>query len=314
MDTIYENRVFIPKVREVVEILTEFLEARENQLEKNYSYCGGDSGEKYYYYRNFFFGDPPIFPRKEKVCFCGDIMVENCYITRTSSPRDNIIILCKKCVKKFIPEIEDRICDICRNEHSNRKDNYCNICRYYLKNTPIKFDVPYNENEEAVKIGSIWSFSMECWTADNPRTLKQVKENWIIRNHIPSYILSELIDSKPKVITFFDVPQDEESKAMALGAKWHKRRRKWYSENDSICSDMKEIWSLDGDGSLQPDQNKRAKNNDDPDFIVFFKVPIEDIDEVTKLGAKWSKHKKLFYVDNGVDFMEMIKRWEMEIP
>ena len=87
-----------------------------------WSYCGGDTGCHYKYWKLCCPNQET--PEKTKWCVCGHPIVENCYITDGPT----ILILGNCCIKKFIPK-SSRTCEICKEPHKNRKDNLCNKCR-----------------------------------------------------------------------------------------------------------------------------------------------------------------------------------------
>tara|TARA_R110000772_G_C13033428_1_gene412014 strand:- start:70 stop:501 length:432 start_codon:yes stop_codon:yes gene_type:complete len=102
---------------------------------EGYIYIGGEhndvSPEHYRYWitccRDNFQGMSSLCtpPHKEE-CECGEPIVFNCWIFNEKTGRRRVIG--SKCINKFCES--RRTCADCGIEHKNRKNNYCNDCRY----------------------------------------------------------------------------------------------------------------------------------------------------------------------------------------
>lgn len=65
-------------------------------------------------------------PEYKDKCICGVGIKENCYITDGS----RVLTVGSCCISNFLPkEVQNRTCNICRQPHQNRKNNFCNLCR-----------------------------------------------------------------------------------------------------------------------------------------------------------------------------------------
>ena len=67
------------------------------------------------------------FPKDYNICLCNTNIIKNYYVT--NNKHDQIFILGKCCIKKFINTGTSLLCEICNEPHKNRKNNRCNICR-----------------------------------------------------------------------------------------------------------------------------------------------------------------------------------------
>ena len=113
-----------------IEGLKKYNLTKEDIENSNYKFIGGDNevyskrGEKILGKEKF----QEILentPKKDK-CICNHSIKVNCYIQSNSC---NILVLGFCCIKKFIPNGLNKICENCGEKHNNRKDNKCNICR-----------------------------------------------------------------------------------------------------------------------------------------------------------------------------------------
>jgi hypothetical protein len=92
-------------------------------------YCGGDSGKhlSYWLLRNAtkraLKKKEWSMPPHEDHCACGHFIEKNCYI----SNKKQILVIGNCCIKKFL-KAKERTCELCGNEHKNRRWNLCNNC------------------------------------------------------------------------------------------------------------------------------------------------------------------------------------------
>jgi len=96
---------------------------------KLYFYAGGDTGKHKEYFLTKMGGIGK--PGEAQRCVCGQIIVENCYVTRTA--KDIIVIMGNCCIKRYIPTGMSKTCEICAKPHKNRKDDICKKCRKEIK-------------------------------------------------------------------------------------------------------------------------------------------------------------------------------------
>ena len=98
--------------------------------DSGWKYCGGDeqAGSSHLNYFKTIFGDKPenIYGDLPLACECGIKITRHFFIC--SRNEDEMICLGSECIKRFIDN-KGRTCDLCKQPHRNRKDNYCNKCR-----------------------------------------------------------------------------------------------------------------------------------------------------------------------------------------
>ena len=95
----------------------------EEEVKKNWKYCGGDRGRHYNYFKLSCPNDDE--PEHTNECVCKHYIEENCYITNG----EEILVLGNCCIKKFLPK-SGRTCELCDEPHKNRIVNRCNDCRF----------------------------------------------------------------------------------------------------------------------------------------------------------------------------------------
>lgn len=94
----------------------------EEEVKKNWRYCGGNQGSHYNYFKLSCPNDDLPAPIYE--CVCKHFIKENCYITNG----EEILVLGNCCIKRFLSK-SGRTCEECDEPHQNRKVNRCNDCR-----------------------------------------------------------------------------------------------------------------------------------------------------------------------------------------
>jgi hypothetical protein len=105
------------------EILTEALSGAND-----WEFVGGDIRPNHINRWNLKFPNQEM-PGQVLECECSHPIKENCYIY--SKQLDEIKIIGNCCVKRFLPNKEDRElkCELCKIPHRNRKVNRCNNCK-----------------------------------------------------------------------------------------------------------------------------------------------------------------------------------------
>ncbi|MEL4287117.1 zincin-like metallopeptidase domain-containing protein [Shewanella xiamenensis] len=107
---------------------------------------------------------------------------------------------------------------------------------------------------------------------------------------------SQSMDKKTEKV-FIDVPFKEKDEAKAAGARWDRSAGYW-SIDKSELPKLNDKW---------PVVQVEAK----PETKLFIAVPYSEKDEAKRIGAKWDKQKKSWYVDPGTD-KQLIGKWLVE--
>lgn len=99
-----------------------------NVVVSEYKYCGGDyeNHKNYWELVKSSMPDDTPDPLHEDNCVCGQAIVRNAYIKNDDH---HVIVVGSCCIKQFMPNGLHRTCEVCGEEHRNRKVNRCNECR-----------------------------------------------------------------------------------------------------------------------------------------------------------------------------------------
>jgi hypothetical protein len=100
----------------------------KEDFESNYYYVGGDRPHRYRYWKLRYIEKqiPPMM----QWCECGKNIKEQCYMTCDGV---TFLVLGNCCIKRYSGEGKGgRTCEICKEPHKNRINNYCNSCRKKL--------------------------------------------------------------------------------------------------------------------------------------------------------------------------------------
>lgn len=107
---------------------------------KDFYYAGGTNKSRNDYFTKRFIGLEGHEPEHKDRCECTHPIKQNCYIEympnkqRCNPPQLFVVGNC--CIKRFLPlDNRGKTCDNCFEPHKNRKDNLCNDCREYKKNS-----------------------------------------------------------------------------------------------------------------------------------------------------------------------------------
>lgn len=96
---------------------------------KLFFYAGGDTKRHLEYFLSKMGGISQ--PDKAQNCACGQVIVENCYVTRKA--KDIVVVMGNCCIKRYVPTGMSKTCEICNKPHKNRKDDICKKCRKEIK-------------------------------------------------------------------------------------------------------------------------------------------------------------------------------------
>lgn len=96
----------------------------EKDLETNWTYIGGETGQHLQYFKKHY----PLceLPEHQTHCICGHRIRHNCFI---SNNEGLVLAVGGSCVNRFCKVKKKKQCIDCGAEHRNRKDNVCKICR-----------------------------------------------------------------------------------------------------------------------------------------------------------------------------------------
>lgn len=175
----------------------------------------------------------------------------------------------------------------------------------------IKLSVPYDEKDEAKKLGAKWSAKQETWYVLDGADL-QPFYNWLPKEKKVELIMASR--------DYLNVPREEKDEAKALGAKWDRFQKSWYVEKGTDLEPFakwtgqtpkeEQAVSQTAEQSKQEHTEKQEvtaapKLAEDKTFLA---VPFDEKNAAKKLGAKWDKDNKSWYVEKGAD-LNQFKDW-----
>jgi len=107
-------------------------------------------------------------------------------------------------------------------------------------------------------------------------------------------------NEKPKKV-YLDVPYHEKEQVKETGAKWDKKEKSWYVMSDQL--DVVHNKWIRKDQPEQAQEQVKDAIQDQAKSVekTFLTVDYKDKNEVKKLGAKWDKKEKTWYVPAGQD-------------
>ncbi len=183
----------------------------------------------------------------------------------------------------------------------------------------IKLSVPYDEKDEAKKLGAKWSAKQETWYVLDGTDL-QPFYNWLPKEKKVELIMASR--------DYLNVPREEKDEAKALGAKWDRFQKSWYVEKGTDLEPFakwtgqtpKEEQAV-SQTAEQPKQEQTAEQTQEhtekqevtaapklAEDKTFLAVPFDEKNAAKKLGAKWDKDNKSWYVEKGAD-LNQFKDW-----
>ncbi|KAF1028145.1 MAG: DNA primase TraC [Acinetobacter bereziniae] len=173
----------------------------------------------------------------------------------------------------------------------------------------IGIALPFNSNGGHVVVSQsakeVGKFQVTVIGADNQplsdfgqQTKEEALETFF--NNVDFTETYNRFNEKPKKV-YLDVPYHEKEQVKETGAKWDKKEKAWYVMSDQldivhnkwIRKDQPEQAQEQVKDAVQ-DQSKSAEK-------IFLTVDYKDKNEVKKLGAKWDKNEKSWYVPAGQD-------------
>lgn len=182
----------------------------------------------------------------------------------------------------------------------------------------IKLSVPYDEKDEAKKLGAKWSSKQETWYVLDGADL-QPFYNWLPKEKKVELIMASR--------DYLDVPREEKDEAKALGAKWDKYQKAWYVEKGTDLEPFAKWNKLDlternvsqsaeqtpkeqAVSAVEPKQERTEKQevSNPAQDKTFIAVPYDERKEAKTLGAKWDAENKSWYVEKGAD-LNKFKEW-----
>lgn len=173
----------------------------------------------------------------------------------------------------------------------------------------IGIALPFNSNGGHIVVSQsakeVGKFQVTVIGADNQplsdfgqQTKEEALETFF--NNVDFTETYNRFNEKPKKV-YLDVPYHEKEQVKETGAKWDKKEKAWYVMSDQldivhnkwIRKDQPEQAQEQVKDAVQ-DQSKSAEK-------TFLTVDYKDKNEVKKLGAKWDKNEKSWYVPAGQD-------------
>jgi putative DNA primase/helicase len=101
--------------------------------------------------------------------------------------------------------------------------------------------------------------------------------------------------------TYLSVPYSEKNEAKSLGAKWDKEAKSWYIEGHDLTAFKKWISEPKPITQILPEPKISAEK-------TYLHVPYLERHDARKLGAKWDKEAKSWYVPEGGD-INPFEKW-----
>mgnify|MGYP001616186050 CR=1 FL=1 len=173
----------------------------------------------------------------------------------------------------------------------------------------IGIALPFNSNGGHIVVSQsakeVGKFQVTVIGADNQplsdfgqQTKEEALETFF--NNVDFTETYNRLNEKPKKV-YLDVPYHEKEQVKETGAKWDKKEKSWYVMSDQldvvhnkwIRKDQPEQAQEQVKDAIQ-DQAKSAEKT----FLI---VDYKDKNEIKKLGAKWDKNEKSWYVPAGAD-------------
>ncbi|MEJ5038590.1 DUF5710 domain-containing protein [Acinetobacter johnsonii] len=167
----------------------------------------------------------------------------------------------------------------------------------YLDQDKINLDVNtlVFENGKAVTLQKNEEYEAINVTSD---PLTQSK---ILLTHINSELTMNIKNQNSEKV-YIDVGFGDKEEAKQLGAKWDGKAKAWYVPAGADLTPF-EKWDV-----IKPEQSKSEESSKVLGKRNYIKVPIEEKDEAKKLGAKWDRVQKSWYVPNGID-TKLFDKW-----
>lgn len=183
----------------------------------------------------------------------------------------------------------------------------------------IKLSVPYDEKDEAKKLGAKWSAKQETWYVLDGADL-QPFYNWLPKEKKVELIMASR--------DYLNVPREEKDEAKALGAKWDRFQKSWYVEKGTDLEPFakwtgqtpkeEQAVSQTAEQSKQEQTAEQTQEHTEKQKVTatpklaedktFLAVPFDEKNAAKKLGAKWDKDNKSWYVEKGAD-LNQFKDW-----
>ncbi|WP_047533036.1 zincin-like metallopeptidase domain-containing protein [Shewanella sp. ZOR0012] len=148
--------------------------------------------------------------------------------------------------------------------------------------------------------GKVWDVAANFKTLDAAQSVEKLLLSAVNQSQTQDNqahnLESQSMDKKTEKV-FIDVPFKEKDEAKAAGARWDRSAGYW-SIDKSELSKLNDKW---------PVVQVEAK----PETKLFIAVPYSEKDEAKRIGAKWDKHQKSWYVDPNTD-KKLIDKWLVE--
>ncbi|MCE7534228.1 DUF5710 domain-containing protein [Acinetobacter nosocomialis] len=173
----------------------------------------------------------------------------------------------------------------------------------------IGIALPFNSNGGHVVVSQsakeVGKFQVTVIGADNQplsdfgqQTKEEALETFF--NNVDFTETYNRFNEKPKKV-YLDVPYHEKEQVKETGAKWDKKEKAWYVMSDQL--DIVHNKWIRKDQPEQAQEQVKEAVQDQPKSAekTFLTVDYKDKNEVKKLGAKWDKKEKAWYVPAGTD-------------
>ncbi len=173
----------------------------------------------------------------------------------------------------------------------------------------IGIALPFNSNGGHIVVSQsakeVGKFQVTVIGADNQplsdfgqQTKEEALETFF--NNVDFTETYNRFNEKPKKV-YLDVPYHEKEQVKETGAKWDKKEKAWYVMSDQLDIVHNKWIRKDQPEQAQEQIKETVKDQSKSAEKTFLTVDYKDKNEVKKLGAKWDKNEKSWYVPAGTD-------------
>ena len=173
----------------------------------------------------------------------------------------------------------------------------------------IGIALPFNNNGGHIVVSQsakeVGKFQVTVIGADNQplsdfgqQTKEEALETFF--NNVDFTETYNRFNEKPKKV-YLDVPYHEKEQVKETGAKWDKKEKAWYVMSDQLDIVHNKWIRKDQPEQAQEQIKEAVKDQSKSAEKTFLTVDYKDKNEVKKLGAKWDKNEKSWYVPAGTD-------------
>ena len=173
----------------------------------------------------------------------------------------------------------------------------------------IGIALPFNSNGVHIVVSQsakeVGKFQVTVIGADNQplsdfgqQTKEEALETFF--NNVDFTETYNRFNEKPKKV-YLDVPYHEKEQVKETGAKWDKKEKAWYVMSDQLDIVHNKWIRKDQPEQAQEQIKEAVKDQSKLAEKTFLTVDYKDKNEVKKLGAKWDKNEKAWYVPAGTD-------------